>query len=102
VLCLGVGGGGDVVGAMATSELVRSRGRETVLGGTTWERSAVDPEPGPRSMDEVVEAERLGPAVALAGAATRLISSQVFQPTSPIHSSSVPGRWVMRNGLRRP
>jgi hypothetical protein len=71
VLCLGVGGGGDVVGAMATSELVRSRGRETVLGGTTWERSAIDPEPGPRSMDEVVEAERLGPAVALAGAATR-------------------------------
>jgi hypothetical protein len=42
-----------------------------VLGGTTWERSVIDPEPGPRSLDEVVEAERLAPAVALAGPATR-------------------------------
>jgi hypothetical protein len=68
---LGVGGGGDVVGAMATAELVRGRGAQVVLGGTTWERSAIDPEPGPRSLDEVDGAERLGPAVALARAATR-------------------------------
>ena len=32
----------------------------------------------------------------------RLISSQVFQPTSPSQTSLVPGRIVMRNGLRRP
>ena len=41
-------------------------------------------------------------AVALAGAITRLISSHVFHPTSPTQSSSVPGRWVIRNGLRSP
>ena len=33
---------------------------------------------------------------------TRSISSHEFQPTSPIHSSLVPGRVVMRNGLRNP
>ena len=31
-----------------------------------------------------------------------LISSQVFQPASAIQSSSVPGRKVMREGLRSP
>jgi hypothetical protein len=71
VLCLGVGGGGDVVGASATAELIRGRGRATVVGGTTWERSAIDPQPGPRRLDEVVDAEPIGPAVALATGATR-------------------------------
>jgi hypothetical protein len=56
---------------MATAELARARGCATVLGGTTWERSAVDPRPGPRSLDEVARAERLAPAVALAGPDTR-------------------------------
>jgi hypothetical protein len=70
VLCLGIGGGGDVVGATATAELIRARGREAVVGGTTWERTAIDPQPGPRRLDEVVEAERIAPHVALAGPAT--------------------------------
>jgi hypothetical protein len=56
---------------MATSELIRARGRDTVLGGTTWERSAIDPDPGPRSLDDVTGGERLGPAVVLADAATQ-------------------------------
>src|SRR5512133_60423 len=36
------------------------------------------------------------------GLVIRLISSQVFQPTSPLQSSFVPGRNVKRNGLRSP
>ena len=32
----------------------------------------------------------------------RLISSYVFQPTSPDQISPVPGRNVKRNGLRKP
>jgi hypothetical protein len=59
------------VGALAAAELARARGAAAFVGGTTWERSAIDPRPGPRLLDEVVEAERLGPSVALAGAATR-------------------------------
>ena len=46
-----------------------------------------------------------GPAEVLDGAeglVTRLISSQSFQPTSPIQISLVPGRKVKRKGLRRP
>ena len=68
-LCVGIGGGGDVVGALAFAEGARALGIPTVVGGLTWERHVVDPEPGPRRMDEVHGVRPLGhPAVALAGA----------------------------------
>jgi hypothetical protein len=59
------------VGALATAELARSRGRRAVVGGVTWERRVVDPVPGPRRLDEVEGAERLNEAVALARPQTR-------------------------------
>ena len=63
-LVFGIGGGGDVVGAIPTARLLESHGVETVLGGLTWERAAVDPRPGPRRLDEIVGAERVSSAVA--------------------------------------
>jgi hypothetical protein len=68
---VGIGGGGDVVGALGTAELARSLGTEAALGGTTWERRVVDPLPGPRSLDELTGIERLHGAAALASADTR-------------------------------
>ena len=70
VLCVGIGGGGDVVGALATAEYVRSLGAEAVVGGLTWERRPIDPEPGPRRLDEIDGAERLNDVCALAGPET--------------------------------
>jgi hypothetical protein len=53
-LCLGIGGGGDVVGALATAEHCRIEyGARPVLGGVTWERRPIDPEPGPRAAAEI-------------------------------------------------
>jgi hypothetical protein len=49
-----------------------------VLGGVTWERRAIDPEPGPRRLEELVEAEPLNAAVALAGPGTRTASGVTF------------------------
>lgn len=60
---MGIGGGGDVVGALAARELLG----DGVVGGLTWERRPVDPIPGPRTLDEVSGATRLNDAVALAG-----------------------------------
>src|SRR5437763_1035799 len=77
-LCLGIGGGGDVVGATATAELARSLGTRAVVGGTTWERRAIDPRPGPRRLRELVGAEPLNEAVALAGPDTRTADGAVF------------------------
>ena len=46
-LVLGIGGGGDVVGALATAEACRAHGARPVVGGVTWERRPIDPRPGP-------------------------------------------------------
>lgn len=70
VLAVGIGGGGDVVGALAVAEYVRTLGGATVVGGTTWERRPIDPLPGPRRLDELQEAQSLNAAVALAGPRT--------------------------------
>lgn len=68
VLVLGIGGGGDVAGALAAAEAARALGTDAVVGGLTWERRPIDPLPGPRLLNEVDHlAERLGDAVAIAG-----------------------------------
>jgi hypothetical protein len=78
-LVLGIGGGGDVVGALATAELCRlEHGARPVLGGVTWERRPVDPRPGPRPEAEIEGARRLAPAVFAASAATRVAGSGVL------------------------
>jgi hypothetical protein len=71
-LVLGIGGGGDVVGALATAEACRLyHGAAPVLGGMTWERMVIDPLPGPRTLDEVEGGERLSDFVLAADAETR-------------------------------
>jgi hypothetical protein len=77
-LVLGIGGGGDVVGALATAEHARIyHGAEPVLGGVTWERRVVDPVPGPRRADEIEDAREIAPHVLAAGADTRVRASGV-------------------------
>lgn len=70
VLAVGIGGGGDVVGALAVAELARELGTPAVLGGLTWERRPIDPLPGPRTMREIVGARRLNEHAGLADADT--------------------------------
>jgi hypothetical protein len=52
-LVIGVGGGGDVVGALATARFLEFCGLEFILGGLSWERNVYDPIPGPRKLSEV-------------------------------------------------
>lgn len=71
VLAVGIGGGGDVVGALAVAELARELGTPSVVGGLTWERRPIDPGPGPRRIDELsADARRINAATALAGPGT--------------------------------
>jgi hypothetical protein len=77
-LVIGIGGGGDVVGALATAETLRLRqGAAPIVGGVSWERRPIDPEPGPRSSAEIEDARELASGVLLAGAATRVRASGV-------------------------
>lgn len=69
-LAIGIGGGGDVVGAFAVAECARALGGDAVIGGVTWERRPIDPLPGARTIAELSDAEVIHPAVAFAGADT--------------------------------
>jgi hypothetical protein len=51
-LVVGVGGGGDIVGALAASRFLEFCGLEFILGGLSWERNVYDPIPGPRKLSE--------------------------------------------------
>lgn len=77
-LVLGIGGGGDVVGALATAEACRLHGAEPVVGGVTWERRPIDPQPGPRAESEIEGARRLAPGVLAASPGTRVLESGVL------------------------
>jgi len=71
-LVIGIGGGGAVVGALATAETCRLyHGAAPVVGGMTWERMVIDPLPGPRSLDEVEGGRRISECVLAADPSTR-------------------------------
>ena len=76
-LVVGIGGGGDVVGALGLAEpLRRVHGARPVVGGTTWERTPIDAQPGPRRLEEIAGAvEPLAPGALLAGPHTRVRES---------------------------
>src|SRR5262249_910174 len=52
-LVIGVGGGGDVVGALAAARFLEFCGLEFVLGGFFLGRAGFDPLPGPRFLGGV-------------------------------------------------
>lgn len=58
-LVIGVGGGGDVVGALATARFLEFCGLRFHLGGLPWERFVYDPLPGPRSLVEIEQVSRI-------------------------------------------
>jgi hypothetical protein len=77
-LVIGMGGGGDVVGALATAESARLYDRAApVLGGLSWERRPIDPVPGPRAIEEIEDGEQIAPGVLLAGPGTRVRGREV-------------------------
>jgi hypothetical protein len=60
-LVIGVGGGGDVVGALATARFLEFCGLRFHLGGLSWERFVYDPVPGPRRLVEIENVRILHP-----------------------------------------
>lgn len=74
-----MGGGGDVVGALATAEFARIYdGAAPVLGGLAWERRPIDPVAGPRRSEEIENASELAEGVLLAVAETRVRGRRVL------------------------
>jgi hypothetical protein len=70
-LVIGIGGGGDIVGALAVARYAEALGTPFVLGGISWERTVVDSHAGPWTLDDVEGGRRLAAAATLADAETR-------------------------------
>lgn len=68
-LVFGIGGSGDVVGAVPTARLLERHGVSTTLGGVAWRPAPADPHVGPRPMAEIENVEPLGDGVAADGEA---------------------------------
>lgn len=77
-LVIGVGGGGDVVGALAAARFFEFCGLEFVLGGLSWERSVYDPVPGPRKLSEVQDVRVLHPFAWMANPKSRTTTGASF------------------------
>src|SRR5258705_10975783 len=77
-LLIGMGGGGDIVGALALTTLIEEIGGDFVLGGVAWERSPIDPRPGPRSLDEIRGGQRCGSAAVLTEGSTTSLDGVEF------------------------
>ena len=73
-----MGGGGDVVGALGLTSLLDGLGTEWVLGGVAWERSPIDPRPGPRSLEEMRGGRPCGSAALLTTGGTTSIDGVEF------------------------
>jgi hypothetical protein len=73
-----MGGGGDVVGALAVTDLLEGLQTEWVLGGVAWERSPIDPRPGPRSLDEIRGGRPCGSAAVLSEGSTTSLDRVEF------------------------
>ena len=77
-LVIGVGGGGDVVGALACGRFLEFCGLEFSLGGLSWERAVYDPVPGPRRLSEVRDVRALHEYAWLANALSRTNTGVYF------------------------
>ncbi len=73
-----MGGGGDVVGALGITDLLDGLKTEWVLGGVAWERSPIDPRPGPRSLDEIRGGRPCGSAAVLTEGSTTTLDGVEF------------------------
>src|SRR5436309_14533431 len=89
-LVLGIGGGGDVVGALAVAEHCRLfYGADPIVGGVAWERRPIDPEPGPRRGDGIEDALEIAPRVLAASGATPIRDRDVRVAESGV--AALPG-----------
>jgi hypothetical protein len=77
-LVIGVGGGGDIVGAIPTARFLEQFRIACILGGLSWERFVYDPQPGTRTLAEVQHVRSLTPTVWLANAQTQTTTGVRF------------------------
>ena len=91
-LVIGVGGGGDVVGALATARFLEFCGLRFTLGGLSWERNVYDPVPGPRKLSETTNVKVIHEFAWLANSLSRTSTGVTFAEAK---MAEVTGREVL-------
>jgi len=81
---IGMGGGGDIVSTLAVGEFFKEFGVECIYGGVVWERVTRDKKPGPLSIEEINECEKINDCLAFVNSKSnyrglKLIVSQVSE-----------------------
>jgi hypothetical protein len=97
-IVIGVGGGGDVVGALATARFLEFCGLQCTLGGLSWERYVYDPVPGPRRLSEIRNINLLHPSVGWANAKTQTDDGLFFAESK---MAAVLGREILLVDINR-
>lgn len=77
-LVIGVGGGADIVGSIATRRFLEFAKLKVGLGGLPWEQPSIDPEPGPRGRHQIENLQVLHERAWLANSETRTLSGVRF------------------------
>lgn len=77
-LLIGIGGGGDIIGTIPTAGLFRMFGIKCYFAGLPWERSVVDPAPGPRSYNQIRNIKKFNERIWIANPETTTDSGIKF------------------------
>jgi hypothetical protein len=78
-LVFGMGGGGDIIATVPTASFLKEFGFEVFHGSIVWDRYIIDSKPGPRSLEELTQIDRINETVAIACGKTRI--SEDVKPT---------------------
>ncbi|HDN74032.1 hypothetical protein DRP04_01495 [Archaeoglobales archaeon] len=70
-LVFGIGGGGDIASTIPVANFLKKFGIDVLYGSVVWDRLVVDPKPGPRSLDELEEIEKINDLIGFAFPKTR-------------------------------
>lgn len=69
----GIGGGGDIVSTIPVANFLRFFDFKVIHGGVMWDRLILDPKPGPRSVEELLNAEKIADTIAIVNERTRTV-----------------------------
>lgn len=70
-LVFGIGGGGDIVSTIPVANFLKLFDFEVIHGGVMWDRLILDPKPGPRSVEDLLNAEKFAETIAIISEETR-------------------------------
>jgi hypothetical protein len=70
-LIIGIGGGADVVSTLPIRRYLQTKNINSFIGGVAWQWAwTVDPKPGPRSINEIINCQKISETVAIVDSKT--------------------------------